>query len=531
MFDVLIVGSGVSGVAAALRFAEQGLKPCLVDVGLKPSYETPIRENFYTYRKNHDSFSVMIGENFEGLSHLDREGLSVPAKLASPWMRFVTACAQDFSPVETSGFDVIQSFCQGGLASAWGAGLYRYMDRDLEGFPIDARDLAPYYDRLTKEIGISGANDDLTPYFGKDELLQKPLRPSANASQILRKYERKRERFNAKGVYIGRPRLGVLSEEVNGRGVCDYSNLEFWQPGLPHIYSPVLTMNKLIQAQKLTYQGGLLVQSWSRQDAQLIVQAERVKSGEVIHLPCKKLVLAAGAVGSARLVLQARKDTKTKLALLDNPALQFPFVIPSRIGAKLEENAFGLTQLNLVYDSEKLKSVLQGSLLEVTSPSRAEFFHHFPWAARDNLRLIRYVLPGLMVLQLFLPADASNAAWLGLNENGSLHVRAERDRIDPEIKNDVLKIFQRLGAYSTSSLVVEVPKGQSIHYAGTLPMRTDPKKEYSCNRNGELYGEPDVFVVDGSTFPALAAKNYSLALMANAMRIADVIAERLRSEA
>jgi choline dehydrogenase-like flavoprotein len=529
MFDVLIVGSGVSGVAAALRFADKGVKPCLVDVGLEPPRETLIQENFYSYRKSHDSFTVMIGENFEGLVDLGKKNPSVPAKLASPLMRFVTARAQKYSPMETSGFDVIQSFCQGGLASAWGAGLYRYMDRDLEGFPIDSRDLAPYYDRLTKRIGISGVNDDLTPYFGKDELLQKPLKPSANASKIMQKYSRKREKFNAHGVYVGRPRLGVLTEEMDGRRECDYSNLEFWQPGLPHIYSPVLTMKELIQKHKLSYQKGLLVKSWNRQNADLIVKAERVESGEIVYLRCKKLVLAAGAVGSARLALQTKKDTKTTLALLDNPALQFPFVIPSRIGAKLEEDAFGLTQLNLVYDSEKFQKFLQGSLLEVTSPSRAEFFHHFPWAAQDNLRLVRYVLPALTVLQLFLPADASNAAMLRLNENGSLHVQAEQDRIDPDIKKDILKIFRRLGAFSTSSLVVEVPKGQSIHYAGTLPMRANPKDEYNCDRNGELYGEPDVFVVDGSAFPALSAKNYSMALMANAMRIADHVVEKLRS--
>jgi choline dehydrogenase-like flavoprotein len=529
MFDVVIVGSGVSGVAAALRFADRGVMSCLVDVGLKPPTVPVIQENFYAYRKNHDSFSLMIGDNFEGLVDLGKKSLSVPAKLASPLMRFVTARAQEYSPLETSGFDVIQSFSQGGLASAWGAGLYRYGDRDLEGFPIDSRDLAPYYDRLTGEIGICGENDDLTPFFGKDELLQKPLRLSANASRIMQKYLRRKDVFNAKGLYVGRPRLGVLAEEMEGRGVCDYSNLEFWLPGLSHIYSPVLTMNKLIQEKKLTYKEGLLVKSWSRQDADLIVRAESVESGNSVFLPCKKLVLAAGAVGSARLVLQTKRDTKTKLALLDNPALQFPFVIPSRIGAKLEKDAFGLTQLNLVYDSMQFKNILQGSLLEVTSPSRAEFFRHFPWSARDNLRLIRYMLPALTVLQLFFPADVSNAAMLSLNENGNLQVKAEKDRIDPEIKKDVLKLFRQLGAFSTSSLVVEVPKGQSIHYAGTLPMRTRPKEEYTCDQKGELYGEPDVFVVDGSVFPALSAKNFSLALMANAMRIADFIVERLRS--
>jgi choline dehydrogenase-like flavoprotein len=528
MYDVLIVGSGVSGVAAALRFADRGLIPCLVDVGLEPPCEDIIQENLYSYRKNHDSFALMIGENFEGLVDLGQKSPSVPAKLASPWIRYVTSHAQEYSPTQSSGFDVIQSFCQGGLASAWGAGLYRYLDRDLENFPIETQDLAPYYDRLTKEIGISGANDDLTSYFGRDEFLQKPLKPSLNASRIIRRYAKKREKLNAKGVYIGRPRLGVLSDGKDGRKPCGYSNLEFWQPGLSHIYSPVLTMKRLIKEQKLIYREGLLVKSWSRKDSALIVRAQTVGKGEMVDMACKKLVLAAGAVGSARLVLQTKKDTRTELDLLDNPALQFPFVFPSRIGARLETDAFGLTQLNLVYDSQKFEKILQGSLLEVTSPSRSEFFHHFPWAAHDNLRLIRHMLPALIVLQLFLPADASNAAKLSLKEDGSLHVQAVKDRIDPEIIKDILKMFRRLGAFSSVSRVVHVPKGQSIHYAGTLPMRADPRESFTCDRNGELYGEPNVFVVDGSVFPALSAKNYSLALMANAMRTADFIVEKMR---
>ena len=528
MHDVLIVGSGVSGVAAALRFADMGVVPCLVDVGLTPPGGPVIRDNFYSYRKNNDTFSVMIGDNFEGLINLRSGEPSVPTKLASPLMRFVTGRAREFSPLESEGFDVIQSFGQGGLASAWGAGLYRYDDRDLEDFPIESRDLAPYFDRLTEEIGISGENDDLTPFFGKDELLQKPLYPSANAAKIMQKYAKKKKELNAKGMYIGRPRLAVLTEEREGRGTCDYGNLEFWQPGLSHIYSPALTMKKLIRDRKLIYQRGLLVKGWSRRDFRLAVQAERVEDGGSVNFECRKLVLAAGAVGSARLALQTKKDFRTKLPLMDNPALQFPFVFPARIGARLEEDAFGLTQLNLVYESERLKGLLQGSLLEVTSPSRAEFFSHFPWAAHDNLRLFRYVLPALAVLQLFFPADASNAATLGLQEDGKLRVRAEKDRFDPDIKKDILRLFRRLGACSLSSLVVEVPKGQSLHYAGTLPMRANPKENYACSPDGELYGEPDVFVVDGSVFPALPAKNLSFALMSTAMRTADGIVRQLK---
>ena len=79
-----------------------------------------------------------------------------------------------------------------------------------------------------------------------------------------------------------------------------------------------------------------------------------------------------------------------------------------------------------------------------------------------------------------------------------------------------------------SSLVVQTPNGHGIHYAGTLPMQRYPKEDYHCSSEGELSGEPDVHVVDGALFPELPAKNFSMTVMANSMRIADHIARKTK---
>ena len=63
----MIVGSGVSGIAAALRFADKGVRPCLVDVGLEPTEGKTIHENLYSYRENHDIFAMMIGYQLLGI--------------------------------------------------------------------------------------------------------------------------------------------------------------------------------------------------------------------------------------------------------------------------------------------------------------------------------------------------------------------------------------------------------------------------------------------------------------------------------
>lgn len=527
MFDVIIVGSGASGTAAALRFADRGIKPCLLDIGMEPPQRKNELMNLYAYRSKKDCFTLMIGDDFEGLNNLNPQNKLLPCKLTTPQMRYVVERSEEYSPVEEKNFNLIQSFAQGGLASAWGAGVYRYTDRELEKFPIKEPDLNPYYQRLNQEMGISGENDDLTPYFGHDNDLQPPLKLSLNASLIMKKYQKRRLSLNQKGIFLGRPRLAVLSQEKNGRSSCRYLNLEFWQPELSSIYNPAFTLKKLIKQRKLIYKKGLLVKSWSEQKGKIAVHAERVETMEKETFYCKILVLAAGAANSARLILTKRKDYHTKLVLLDNPALQFPFFLPSRVGGRLEIDAFGLTQLNWIYDSNPY-GLLQGSILELTSPARAEFFGNFPLAGRDNLKMIRYFLPSLVVMQLFLPAIRREGASLSLNRNGKLEIKNSSNHFPPGLIKKVIRIFRKMGAYSFYSVVVKVPPGHSLHYGGTLPMVYSPHNEYTCTPKGQLYGERRVFVVDGSIFPELGAKNSTFTIMANSMRIADHIVSWLR---
>jgi len=525
MKDVLIIGSGLSGTFAALQLAERGIKSFMVDVGFKPPIEMPVKENLYDFCEKNGCLDLMIGKNFEGLRNLDREQKPIPVKLTAPRMDFVTNRSRELSPVRETDFYLVQSFAQGGLANAWGAGVMRFTSRDLDGFPLKAHELAPYYDRLTKEMGICGENDDLTRYFGEDHLLQKPLRLSKNASAIYKKYLEKKQRLNKRGVFIGRPRLAVLTEEADGRGACEYDNLEFWQPHLPYLYYPSLTLEKLIDRGDLEYRTGLLARSWHRRNGTIVVEAASVQDQKRISLECKKLVLAAGAVGSAKLALASRNDFKSKLTLLDNKAIQFPLLVPKRIGKRLEKSSFGLTQLSFVYDPAPIQDYFQGSLLDLISPARAEFFSNFPFAAADNIKMIKYFLPAMMVLQLYLPATPETGASLSLIHDGRLEIVGRKGKVDKGFIREIIRIFRILGVHTTNFLVVRLANGLGIHYAGTLPMVERPKNPYQCSRFGELYGEPGVYVVDGSVFPRLSAKNFSFAVMANAMRIADHVAQ------
>jgi hypothetical protein len=302
--------------------------------------------------------------------------------------------------------------------------------------------------------------------------------------------------------------------------------LEFWQD-LPYIYTPLITLRKLIAKGKAVYQKGILVESWSEQAERVRVDGIQTDNNQPISFESKRLVLASGTINTTKIVLKTYRDCQTKLTLLDNPALQIPLVLPFSLGRRLEIDAFGLVQLNLVWESKTFNCISQGSIMEITSPRRAEFFASLPFSANANLALIRFLLPAMLVMQLFFPASCQKPSFLSLQENGRLRIQGQANMIDIEKVKGLFKHLRRLGAWSHPSLFVKVPAGHAIHYAGTLPMKHSPKK-YECDPFGKLCGSQNVFIVDASGFPSLSAKNSSFTMMANAMRIADYVTHELK---
>src|SRR5262249_50734297 len=154
VFDACVVGSGPGGVFAA--YGLRGCKILMLDVGLEPPAEpSALDDSFYELRHTRSNLErELLGEHLEGLAHLFVPSPSL--KLKAPRPAFVIAESGRLTPVHSVSFKAAISLAQGGLANAWGAGVYRFNDRDLEGFPIRAIDLAPYYDSLASHIGISG---------------------------------------------------------------------------------------------------------------------------------------------------------------------------------------------------------------------------------------------------------------------------------------------------------------------------------------------------------------------------------------
>ena len=523
MHDVIIIGAGAAATAAALEFCDRGIRPVVLDVGYEPDERTRVVDNFYEFRAASDSFDLMIGQDLQGLSNLLTKR-RVPVKLTTPSMDYVTRDAERLAPIDESDFCAVQSFARGGLANAWGAGLYRFSTEDMSEFPIEVSDIDPYLDKLTREIGIGGMDDDLTPFFGPTNDLQSPIRLSDNVAGIYNKYNKKRASFGQE-LRIGHSRTAVLTENKNGRPPVEYKNLEFWQEQ-PSLYTPRITLDRLIAEKRIDYRDGMLAERWTETADGIQVEGRDLNASVPFSVGARRLLVAAGVINTTKITLASLGDYETQLPLLENPAVQIPLVLPASIGRALNKEAFGLVQLNLIWRSPDYESLLQGSIMEITSPMRAEFFASLPYAARSNLGLIRNLLPGMLVMQIYWPGSSQRPAMLSLQENGRLRIDGHPNSIDLHPMKRLFGHLRKLGAWTHPALAARVPTGHAIHYAGTLPMRRSPAS-YECDPSGRLHGTSNVFIGDSASFTALPAKNMSFSMMANAMRVASHIAHEL----
>ncbi len=522
MYDAIIIGSGPSGVAAA--YTLKGKNILLLDVGNLPDRDINLCANFYDTKKNAESyFRGLIGDNFESLNNIDREYLM--PKVKAPYQRYVVADANRFGTIRSETFNGFISYAQGGLANVWGAQLYRFNDEDLKMFPINASDLAPYYDKLTGLIGICGHDDDLTPFYGLAKNLLPPLELSSLGTDLLQKYSRRREFFREKGIYIGKPRLGVLSTDYLGRKKCDYSNLEFFKPQIPYIYTPSVTLNELIAKNLLDYKPKYLALRYKEMDNKIIVEARNIDTSQTDSFDAKKLILAAGTLGTAKIVLNSNEDFQTKLPMMENLPSYIPFLNFFKIGSSQEKRSF-YTQLNLFYKGEMFDGLVMGTFYTLSGILHSDILFDMPFSVRSSIIASKYVIPAIMVLNLWYPAHIKEDNYVSLERSGDLHI-SYRDRVTGNVEKHLIKAFRRIGYFSLPSLCKYPLPGNSFHYAGTLPMKAKPSSRYETDPYGRLSGTSRIYVVDGSCFPFLPAKNLSFTIMANSMRIATHIESAL----
>lgn len=536
--DAIVVGSGASATSAAFPLVEAGLRVLMLDVGRADAHyaalipDAPFSE---LRRTDPDQHRYFLGDSFEGVPF---GGTRVGAQLTPP-RSFIVKDADVLTPLETSTFSKFESLALGGLAAGWGAVAVQFDDRDLAGFPIRLRDLAPHYERVSTRVGISGARDDLLPHYGDCASLLPPLEEDANGRRILERYAEIRARLNAKGLYLGRPRLAVLSRDLGGRRAQTYHDMDFYADKERSVFRPAFAVEELRAFPNFRYVPSRLVERFEEVpgSARVEVHALDVETGRAETFSASRLVLAAGALGTARIVLRSLGKYDVPVPLVSNPYTYVPCLHLRMLGRVGEDARHSLTQAAAIYIPPDGRPLVHAQMYSYRSLLLFKLAKESPLAVRESARIFRELVESFVIVGIHHEDRPSPGKRCALRRGAP----GERDRLEvayePEAEEvrarrrseaELVRLLRKLGCWPIRRIYPG--HGASIHYGGTIPMSEEPR-ELTVEPSGLLRGTRAVYLADGSTFPYLPAKALTLTLMANADRVGAAVANEIRAAA
>ena len=536
MTRILVVGSGASGVHFAITALERGFEVALIDTG----YQRPVAPE---PTASFDGLKTTLPDPVEYFLGPTDEGVVYPATKPSyyghpPSKAYVFKIPERFA-TRSVGMAPLFSFARGGLAEAWTAGSYEFNRDDLASFPISAAALTEGYREVARRIGITGQPDDLERFIPRDAEYLPPLPLDRHSALLMERYRARRDSINAKlGFFLGRSRVATLSQPHQGRPACDQLGRCLWGCPTDAIYSPAVTLRECFRFPAFSYHPGWLATHFEYDADHRVtgLAATSVDGGDQRGFTADRFVLTAGALASSKLVLDSifrRTGTIERLpGLMDNRQIHLPFLLPAMIGQPLERAAYQFHHLAFGLEEPNPDEYIHGQITTLRAASVHPIVQSLPLDYLGALGVFRAVRPALGLANVNLHDRRRPGSFLTIKalDDGRTELVAEYQD-DPaeagQIERAVRRTggaLKRLGAIIPPGMTRVLPKGASVHYAGTLPM-AGSATPLGATPEGRSWDWPNLYFGDGATFPFLPAKNLTFTLMANAVRIARAMAE------
>lgn len=526
--DHIIVGSGCTGAMAAQTLVEAGVNVCMLDVGMEDvSYKQLIpKKDFLSIRKEEkEQYKYLVGEDLEGIPSGE---VSTGAQLTPP-RKFMNALVEKFLKIDSKDFLPMESLALGGLGSGWGLGCCEFSKAELERCGLDENKMREAYKVVSERIGISGEKDDASRYtLGSLDNFMNAIEMDEGASLIRSKYEMKKQHLNEKGFFMGRPALALLTQDKGDRKKYQYRDMDFYSDADKSAYRPAFTIEELKKKSNFTYIANTLVLEFDEKQEHIEVACLDTVTKQHTSYYCKKLVLAPGVLGTARIVLRSLGKGNNKLPLLCNPYTYVPCIQTKMLGNAGDGRKIGFAQLTMFLDEQKNNTdVAMASIYTYRSLMLFRIIREAPLNFNDATMLMRYLMPAFVIMGIHHPEESGDDKFIQLIKDGDSgtgdKLKAEYQLSDAEglkvnsREKKFVKAMRSLGCYAIKR--IHPGHGSSIHYAGTLPFN-DNGKEFTLTSSGRLNGTKNIFVADGSGFRYLPAKGLTFSLFANAHNVA-----------
>jgi len=553
-FDVIVIGSGMTGGWAAKEFTEKGYKTLVLERGrnvehlkdypttnLKPwEFEhrgeipnkikeaNPIASNTYVFREDAAHFVVKDNEH--------------------PY-------------VQEKPFDWIRGYQVGGKSLLWARQTQRWSEFDFEGpkrdgfavdWPIRYADLAPWYSHVEKFVGISGNKDGLASLPDGEFLPALDMSCIENHFKgVIEKNYKDRNVIYARCAHLTKPNQIHLDQ---GRGQCQNRNL--CQRGCPfggYFCSNSSTLPWAQKTNNLTLRPHSVVHSIIYDD-----KKEKVTGVKVIDAITKKTYDYF-----AKVVFLNAAALNSNLILLNSTSNRFPNGLGNDHGVLGKYVAF--------HNYRAHASATFDGLLESTTDGRSMTSAYIPRFRNlhkqetNFLRGYAFTFGGgrgtntntdgfgvelkdqLAVKELgpwYLGAGMmgetipkeTNYVKLDPNQKDewgmpllSIHVDYDDndDKMVKDFTEQITEMFTKAGYANIKVSDSKQAPGLDIHEMGGCRMGHDPKTSM-LNKWNQLHTCKNVFVTDGSSMTSTSTQNPSLTYMALTARAVNYAVEQLK---
>jgi choline dehydrogenase-like flavoprotein len=498
--DVIVIGSGPAGVSAAFPLVDAGRRVLMIDGGDDRATPTDA-----PWRR-------MLGDDLEALQPDD--GLS--PKWRTPEARRTIGAFKQSSAIDEQDFLAVGALARGGLSRIWGGFVSELDAGDLTGWPVTAEELRPSYAAVVDRIGVSGSSDDdMAASYGVSGTLLAPPPLGPAAAAILERYA---SAPRDPDFALGRARNALLTADLGPRHACDLRLACLWGCERSAIYDARQDVALLRQRANFDLrERTTAVRVARREDAWEVT----TRSGEPLRAP--RLIVAAGTLGSLRLVAPLIDPLPATLPLLNSPVMAVPLLVPRRLGQKMPPQGHSLAQLGFrLRCSAAPGDHVSGAIYEVAGLPPSSFTARMPFGRRAGSEIFRALAPALALATIYFPGrHSANTVSLQYGDDSArIHIRGGVadgfDAFAHVTRRRLARTWRKLGAFVLPGTTLATA-GTDAHLGGVFPLGgTAP---HGTSRFGELNAGPGLHIVDGAVLPTIPSTFTTLTIMANADRI------------
>ena len=456
--NVVIIGSGTSGIIVAKTFLEYNYRVHLIDSeNFTDDIENKTRAKFLPSLKRSPKFDN------------------------KPFIRSIKKFKKKYNII-TKNFFLVSSLISGGLSNYWGAGLEIPSKHYLKKYSFGSSILNEQ-NYVNREIGIKKRKFRFYDFFFKQKIIKKLLNTknrSVNFSKLL---------------------LAINQFDKKKLNMEDYNNVDLLGSYNKQVYNAKFQILHLLKNKNFTYIPNTFVENIKKNKNRYLLISKKKKLN---NIKFNKVIISAGTVGSTILV-DRLLGLSERYRLFHTPILKimyFSFLLPIMINNKIKFS-LSLLNINIHIKNEKFS----GSFMQLSNIANSVF-------RITNLNIFfTFIKKFFFIGNIFLPPQYSNT-FIDIKKKKVLIYSKEnfkKNKIISKLKNKLNSFLKKLSLFEFPMQNLKfLDNGSDAHYTSTLAHKYKNGNKI-LNDKCELIKFKDVHIIDGSSIKeGLHYPNYFL---------------------